>query len=123
DAASPCAVLPSLGSREATSETRGLGPRLPSFVSSVTGPPAGVRLAEAVRHWKLAVVPRAGIGDAPFDEAAQAELLVQLARKQQTGIGGQRLLPGTRREGGDSTRSEPARCRATSSLLSNPRQV
>ena len=59
----------------------------------VTGQPAVDRLAEEVRQRKLAVVPGAGIGEVPFDEAAQAELLVQLAREQQPGIGGHRDAP------------------------------
>jgi len=47
-------------------------------------------LAEEIRQGKLVVAPAAGIVEVSLDQGAQAEVLVQLARQQQPGVGGHR---------------------------------
>jgi hypothetical protein len=51
------------------------------------------RLAEEVRQRKLPIVPGARVSEVPVDQWAQPQVLVQLAREQETGIGGHRGSP------------------------------
>jgi hypothetical protein len=44
-------------------------------------------LAQEVRERDLPIVPGARISDAPVDQCAQPQALVQLAREQEAGIG------------------------------------